>query len=322
MQPVSTLLFAPVDSTNRDRILTARIEKSEIYRDYKKAFEATTGLPLAIRTGGAFEPPLHGSQCSSPFCALLAARSKSCAACLQLQQCVETKAQKKDATLECFAGLTESAIPIFVGERVVAFLQTGQVLSQKPSEAEFSRTLRLLGDWGTKADIALLKKAYFQTRVVRKAPYESILRLLSIFARHLSALSNQLMILESGVESPVVSKARAFIIEHMGELLSLSQVAQSVNMSTFYFCKTFKKETGLTFTEYVARLRVEAVKNLLLNSHKRVSEAAFEVGFQSLSQFNRVFHSIVGESPSVYRDRLHRSAGLEFSHGARIARAG
>jgi AraC-like DNA-binding protein len=39
-----------------------------------------------------------------------------------------------------------------------------------------------------------------------------------------------------------------------------------------------------------------------------VSEAAFEAGFQSLSQFNRVFHRIAGESPSIYRDRLHGAA--------------
>jgi AraC-like DNA-binding protein len=76
-------------------------------------------------------------------------------------------------------------------------------------------------------------------------------------------------------------------------------------MSAFYFCKTFKKATGMTFTDYLARVRVEKVKNLLLNPHKRVSEAAYEVGFQSLSQFNRVFRRIAGEAPTTYRDRLH-----------------
>ena len=80
-------------------------------------------------------------------------------------------------------------------------------------------------------------------------------------------------------------------------------------MSAFYFCKTFKKATGMTFTDYLARVRIEKVKNLLLNPHKRVSEAAYEAGFQSLSQFNRVFRRIAGESPTVYRERLHGAAG-------------
>ena len=66
--------------------------------------------------------------------------------------------------------------------------------------------------------------------------------------------------------------------------------------------------TGMTFTDYLARVRIEKVKNLLLNPHKRVSEAAYEAGFQSLSQFNRVFRRIAGESPTTFRDRLHSSA--------------
>jgi len=78
-----------------------------------------------------------------------------------------------------------------------------------------------------------------------------------------------------------------------------------VNMSSFYFCKSFKRATGITFTNYLARVRIEKVKNLLLNPHKRVSEAAYDAGFQSLSQFNRVFRRIAGEAPTAYRERLH-----------------
>ena len=51
---------------------------------------------------------------------------------------------------------------------------------------------------------------------------------------------------------------------------------------------------------------MEKVKNLLLNPHKRISEAAFEAGFQSLSQFNRVFRRVTGEAPTVWRDKLPR----------------
>jgi AraC-like DNA-binding protein len=60
----------------------------------------------------------------------------------------------------------------------------------------------------------------------------------------------------------------------------------------------------VTFTDYVARARVEKTKQLLLNPHMRVSEAAYEAGFQSLSQFNRVFRRIEGQAPSASRDHL------------------
>jgi AraC-like DNA-binding protein len=103
----------------------------------------------------------------------------------------------------------------------------------------------------------------------------------------------------------MITRARSYIADHQGEELSLKEVARAVNTSAFYFCKMFKQATGLTFTDYLARVRVEKVKNLLLNPHKRISEAAFEAGFQSLSQFNRVFKKIEGLSPSDFRGQMH-----------------
>jgi AraC-like DNA-binding protein len=75
-----------------------------------------------------------------------------------------------------------------------------------------------------------------------------------------------------------------------------------MHVSTFYFCKMFKKATGLTFTDYLSRVRVEKAKALLLNPHLRISEIAYDVGFQSLTHFNRMFRKIVGQSPTVYRE--------------------
>jgi len=287
------------------RAIVDQLRQSRIYRDYEAAFRETTGLPINLRTTEAFDLPHHNDPKENPFCALMATTNRSCAACLQLQKQVEEDAKLEPKTLKCFAGLCDSAVPVRVGENLIAFLQTGQILLHQPSAKQFKRTARLLVQWGWEVDLKSLEEAYFQTRVVTKKQYESILRLLTIFAQHLSTLSNQLIVKQETAESPVISRARTFITEHQGEDLSLGQVAQAVNMSAFYFCKTFKKSTGMTFTDYLARIRVEKVKNLLLNPHKRVSEAAYEAGFQSLSQFNRVFRKIAGESPSRYRERLH-----------------
>ena len=86
--------------------------------------------------------------------------------------------------------------------------------------------------------------------------------------------------------------------------LSLTKVAKAVNTSSFYFCKLFKKSTGLNFTDYVSRVRIEKAKNLLLNPNLRISEIAYEIGFQSLTHFNRVFKKIIGQSPTEYRAQL------------------
>ena len=55
---------------------------------------------------------------------------------------------------------------------------------------------------------------------------------------------------------------------------------------------------------YLSRVRIEKSKNLLLNPNLRVSEIAFEVGFQSLTHFNRVFKKVLGQTPTDYRAQL------------------
>ena len=290
------------------RSLVDQLKRSQIYRDYESAFRETTGLPISLRPVEAFDLPNHGDPNESPFCMLMAKSNHSCAACLQLQRKIEDQAKLEPKTLKCFAGLCDSAVPVRVGENLIAFLNTGQIMLHKPTREMFAKTTRSLLKWGTDVDLKRMEEAYFQTRVVTKKQLESVLRLLSVFAQHLSGLGNQLMVSNDAAESPAVARARVFIAEHHSDEVALGDVAKAVNMSAFYFCKTFKRATGMTFTDYLARVRVEKVKNLLLNPHKRVSEAAFEAGFQSLSQFNRVFRRVAGEAPSAYRERVHPAA--------------
>ena len=297
-------MSTPDNKATRSRALVEQLKRSEIYRDYEKAFRETTGLPFNLRAIESFDLPHHHDPKENPFCALMATSNQSCAACLQLQRKVEEEAQLEPKTLKCFAGLCDSAVPVRVGENLVAFLQTGQILLHQPTKKEFTKVTRELLKFGVDTDMKRLEEAYFQSRVLNKKQHDAVLRLLAIFAQHLSSLSNQLMVSAEQVESPMITRAKLFISEHQDEDVSLRQVSAAVNTSAFYFCKMFKQATGLTFTDYLARMRIEKVKNLLLNPHKRISEVAYETGFQSLSQFNRVFRRVTGESPTVWREKL------------------
>jgi AraC-like DNA-binding protein len=96
-------------------------------------------------------------------------------------------------------------------------------------------------------------------------------------------------------------KARNFICEHSGEELSLTQVARAVNISPNYLSEKFRQVTGINFVDHVAFTRFEKARTLLPDAGLRISEIAFAVGFQSLSQFNRVFKRLAGRSPTQYR---------------------
>jgi AraC-like DNA-binding protein len=96
-------------------------------------------------------------------------------------------------------------------------------------------------------------------------------------------------------------RARNFIDEHSRDELSLTKVAKAVNINSNHLSEKFRQVTGINFVDYVARTRFEKACDLLLNANLRISEIAFAVGFQSLSQFNRVFKKLSGKSPSAYR---------------------
>lgn len=112
----------------------------------------------------------------------------------------------------------------------------------------------------------------------------------------------------SGVESADIWKARRFIEQHAHDELSLTKVARTVNVNPTHLSEKFKQVTGIKFVDYVARVRFEKARELLRDGDLRVSEIAFAVGFQSLSQFNRVFKKLSGKSPTAYRAAQLRSS--------------
>jgi YesN/AraC family two-component response regulator len=248
--------------------------------------------------------PHHGKRNENELCSLLSKKSRACASCLQTQEHLRQNAETEPSSITCPVGLCDSAVPVRMSDRLVGYLQIGQVFRKKPTEQQFKKVEQMCQKWGLDVDRATLRKAYFSGKVVSQKEHESALKLLTIFAQHLAMLSNQVFIQQKNSEPPVITKARTFIHEHQTEELSLGQVAKAVNMSSYYFCKTFKKVVGINFTDYVARVRIEKSKNLLLNPNLRVSEIAFEVGFQSLTHFNRVFKKVLGQSPTEYRAQL------------------
>lgn len=106
----------------------------------------------------------------------------------------------------------------------------------------------------------------------------------------------------SRAESVDIWKARRFIEQHADEEISLTKVAKAVNVSPSHLSEKFKQVTGVNFVDYVARTRFDRACKLLADGDGRISEIAFEVGFQSLSQFNRVFKRLFGKSPTAYRE--------------------
>lgn len=96
-----------------------------------------------------------------------------------------------------------------------------------------------------------------------------------------------------------------YIHSNYNETPDVNTVAYSVHLSTAAFCRYFKKQTKMTFTDFVNQYRITQAKTLLLQD-KSISEACYEVGFKSLSWFNKLFKKIAGENPSDFKRRYQQ----------------
>jgi AraC-like DNA-binding protein/ligand-binding sensor protein len=288
-----------------------RISRSKMMADYEAAFAAASGLPLQFEPmvrGGLDAAPVDSGTGVNPFCALLSKTDAGCRMCLDVRERLRCGTSEEARTEICVAGLVDTAVPVVVGGEVAGYLRTGQVALSPLKKGQFTKIANQLMEWGEVTDLSRMEEAWFHSRVLTPQQYEAFVQLLKVFARHLSLAVEQPGACADATvisgDSPVIQRAKDLIESRQQDDLSVGEVAKILNMSVFYFCKVFRKATGLTFTEYLAQVRVAKARNLLQNPHVRISEVAFEVGFQSITHFNRVFRKLTGESPTAYRSRM------------------
>jgi AraC-like DNA-binding protein/ligand-binding sensor protein len=289
------------------KALAEKISRSQMMHDYEHAFSESTRMPLSFRPVENWNLVQRGKKYANSFCEMLAESGATCAMCLEAQDRVKHPHKPGTQTTVCLAGLCESAVPVTVGNKILGYLHTGQIALKRPTKAQFKRISRQLLDWGVKTDFSKLEDAYFHTTVLSKRQYEAMIRLIEVFSQHLSIAAEQMAVRDEHSVSPAIARAKKYIQERAEERISLGDVAKVVNASTFYFCKMFKRATGLTFTEYLSLVRITKAKNLLVNPNLRISEVAYQVGFESLTHFNRVFRKLVGSSPTAYRNSLPKT---------------
>ena len=138
--------------------------------------------------------------------------------------------------------------------------------------------------------------------------FEQLISLLHIF--QLLATSEEVTVLNS---SPAMNKAfekdqqrmdlvYKYIETNYQQKLDVNEVAENTHVTTAAFCRFFKKNTKMTFTDFVNQYRINQAKNSLLQN-KSVSDACYSVGFDNISYFNKLFKKIVGENPSAFKKR-------------------
>ena len=105
-----------------------------------------------------------------------------------------------------------------------------------------------------------------------------------------------------------IHKAVTLIHQHYWDHLPLGRLAREVGMSKFWLSRRFKAVMGVTFRQYLLRVRLQRAMLLLSNPSLSITGVAHEVGFGDLPRFDKLFRRYTGVAPSVYRAQLDRDS--------------
>lgn len=249
--------------------LVTRLVRSDLFERYCEALRLTTGCALRLVRD---EQHRHGTSPSYPF-------------------------------------VTELCVPVNLNGRPFVHLCAEPVRINDGKAGTFESAARqMLHNGCTAGDLRAARRWFDKLPAMTSERARALETMLRLFATQLGDYAERLFLQTADNEPESVRRARQHILGHLTEPLTLEEVARQAGVSPFHFCKIFKRATGLTFTEFVNRARVEQAKRLLLKPQARITEIAYDVGFQSLSQFNRSFRRVTDESPTEYRAHVRNPA--------------
>ena len=108
-----------------------------------------------------------------------------------------------------------------------------------------------------------------------------------------------------GTSSDFVERTKEYIFEHIGQDLSLEDIAEHFYLSPSHFSRTFKAQAGETPIRFISRCKMEYAAQLLSNTNLKIYDVCEQVGYKSLRHFNKLFKAYTGMQPSGYRQRMH-----------------
>lgn len=105
---------------------------------------------------------------------------------------------------------------------------------------------------------------------------------------------------------PPLNRARAYVIQHLHDNISLSDVARAACLEKTYFSAYFRKKVGIPFTAWLRIIRIARAMQLLHENDTPVSNVSRRVGFSSVRSFERSFRILIGETPRSFKQRVTR----------------
>lgn len=182
------------------------------------------------------------------------------------------------------------------------FLHKNETYKIKQLFMKAHRGMEIMGETADQAKLLM-------HQLLEVEDFERILTLLRLL--HLMANSSEYNLLASEgysnllneAESDRMNKVHAYVMKNFREKVSLEDVAAIANMSSTSFSRYFKMHANKSFTGFLAEIRIGYACKLLIENKVSISEACYESGYNTLSNFNRQFKEITHHSPLQYRKK-------------------
>ncbi|MDI4648107.1 response regulator transcription factor [Cohnella hashimotonis] len=129
---------------------------------------------------------------------------------------------------------------------------------------------------------------------------------MTAWALRLLAKTNAALLDRQRDASAVIAKIQSYVQEHLSEELGREEIARAVYRNPAYLSRLFRKETGMSLTDYIAQAKIERAKRLLTETNDKISNIAEGLGYLHFSYFAKLFRKIAGVTPQDYRKK-HQS---------------
>jgi AraC-like DNA-binding protein/ligand-binding sensor protein len=288
------------------RALYQKLRELPELLEFQRDFELLSGMKLAFVNELGLGDDLRRDRL--PLCAAMNASEAGRAMCARSRHALLANTGDHSSCMVCDAGLSEAAVPLNISGIKAGYFMFGGTAPLPPNQPTIQKARHLLKKNGIHIDDRDLETWLSQTPVMPAETLDAYKRIVHLAAKQIALKVTDQLVDPEVAMPPSVVKACGYIRSRaLVDDINLAEVARHCCVSEGHLSRIFHHATGLTFREYLTQVRIERAKSLLLNSGKSVTEIAYESGFQSLSQFHRVFRKIHGVSPGEMRSKTAQS---------------
>ncbi len=196
-------------------------------------------------------------------------------------------------------------VPIILDGEILAFIQCGQVMDAPPSQADWNATSQILNGLGF--DKLPPEELFLSLRVIHPQTQKDLMTLLELFGNYIAYAQYQIQLSEATQQSRTLERALSFIRNHFTEPISLDDIARVACTSKRNLSRLFQAKTGMTVLNSIQQMRIDKACSQIQAGDMTCMQVAFECGFGSVQQFNRVFHKLRQCTPLIWQKRFQEA---------------